>query len=49
MVAVGAVLSMVVVALALDVHPFKPVTVTVYTPAVVMLFDAATVEPSLHT
>ena len=46
--AVGAVLSKVVVALALDVQPFAPVTVTVNVAAVVMLFDVAVVEPSLH-
>ena len=46
---VGAVLFKVVVALALDVQPFAPVTVTVNVAAVVMLLDAATVEPSLHT
>ena len=48
MLAVGAVLFKVVVTLDVEVQPFAPVTVTVYTPAVVMLLDAATVEPSLH-
>jgi hypothetical protein len=48
MLAVGAVLSNVVVTLALDVHPFEPVTVTVNVEPVVITPDEASVEPLLH-
>ena len=46
--AVGAVLSIVVVALAVAVHPLLPVTVTVNVPAVVIVVDAV-VDPVLHS
>ena len=46
--AVGAVLSIVVVALAVAVHPLLPVTVTVNVPAVVTLM-AAVVDPVFHS
>jgi hypothetical protein len=45
--AVGSVLSRVVVALAVEVQPFEPVTVTVNVPAVVTLV-AAVVAPFDH-
>jgi hypothetical protein len=45
--AVGVVLSKVVVALAVAVHPFEPVTVTVYVAAVVTEV-AAVVAPFDH-
>ena len=45
--AVGSVLSIVVVALAVDVQPFEPVTVTVNVPAV-LTEVAAVVEPFDH-
>ena len=45
---VGAVLSKVVVTLALDVHPLALVTVTVNVAPVVINPDEATIEPLLH-
>ena len=45
---VGGVLFKVVTALDVAVQPFAPVTVTVKVPAVVIEFDAATVEPLLQ-
>ena len=45
--AVGALPSKVVVALAVEVQPFEPVTVTVNVPAVVTLV-AAVVSPFDH-
>ena len=48
MLAVGAVLSKVVVALVLDVQPFEPVTVTVNVAPVVITPEDATIEPLLH-
>jgi hypothetical protein len=45
---VGAVLSNVVVALAVAVQPFGLVTVTVNVPAVVIAPELATAEPLLH-
>ena len=45
--AVGSVLSNVVVALAVEVQPLEPVTVTVNVPAVVTLV-AAVVAPFDH-
>ena len=49
--AVGAVIFWVTVMLAVEVHPFDPVTVTVYVPGVEMLnaaFVPTTVVPSDH-
>ena len=46
--AVGAVLSKVVTAVLVVEQPFEVVTVTVNVPAVVIVFEAATVEPSLQ-
>jgi len=46
--AVGAVMSCVMVILAVDVHPLAPVTVTVYVPGKVMLADAAFPKLLLH-
>jgi hypothetical protein len=43
--AVGVVISLVTVMLAVDVQPLAPVTVTVYVPGAVMLADAD--EPKL--
>ena len=43
----GAVLSSVVVTLAVDVQPFAPVTVTVHVPAVVTVIEAV-VAPVFH-
>ena len=43
----GAVLSSVVVTLAVDVQPFAPVTVTVHVPAVVTVIHCV-VAPVLH-
>ena len=48
MLAVGAVLSNVVIAIALDVQPFELVTVTVNVAPVVINPDEATIEPLLH-
>jgi hypothetical protein len=45
--AVGEVVFNVVVALAVAVHPFEPVTVTVNVPAIVMLVEAV-VAPFDH-
>ncbi len=45
--AVGAVLSKVVVALAVEVHPLSPFTVTVKVPAVLTVI-AAVVAPVDH-
>ena len=47
MAAVGALPSKVVVALAVDVQPFEPVTVTVNVPAVLTVV-AAVVAPFDH-
>ena len=44
----GGALFKVVTALDVAVQPFAPVTVTVNVPAVVIEFDAATVEPLLQ-
>ena len=46
--AVGAVVFDVTVMLAAEVHPFDPVTVTVYVPADVMVADAALPKPLFH-
>jgi hypothetical protein len=46
--AVGAVMSRVMVILAVDVHPLAPVTVTVYVPGKVMLADAEFPKLLLH-
>jgi hypothetical protein len=48
MPAVGAVEFDVTVMLDVEVHPFDPVTVTVYVPADVMVADAALPKPLFH-